>query len=400
MIPFLTPEILRNPYPIYEMMRASQPVMYIEPMRFWSVFRFDHVRTVLSDSARFSSAGGRPPASQETPAPGQRDGFSLITTDPPRHTQLRSLVNQAFTPKAVAALEPRIAELAHELLDRVAGTGKIDLIQDFAYPLPVIVIAELLGIPSGDRDRFKHWSDEVVASADTLIGGSASGSLQAHREMNEYFSRIIAERRKAPKDDLISALIAAEEGDFHLSEGDILSFCALLLVAGNETTTNLIGNAVLTLLEHPEELAKLRSRPELLPSAIEEVLRFRSPVQAMFRTANEDVELGGQVIPAGSRVVAFIGSANRDEEKFPDAARFDIERTPNGHIAFGHGIHFCLGAPLARLEARIALAAVLDRLPELARVNDEPLTPARGFIVHGVSSMPLRFLPQEQGSRR
>ncbi|MCZ8521148.1 MULTISPECIES: cytochrome P450 [Paenibacillus] len=392
MNPFLTPEILRNPYPIYESMRARQPVMYMEQMNFWSVFRFDHVRTVLSDSARFSS-GGRPP--EEKAAAGQREGgLSLITTNPPRHTQLRSLVNQAFTPKAVAAMEPRIAELAHELLDRAAEGGEFDLIRDFAYPLPVIVIAELLGIPSEDRDRFKHWSDEVVASADTILGGSLSGSQQAHREMNEYFSGIIEQRRKEPKDDLISALIAAEDGEFHLSQSDILAFCALLLVAGNETTTNLIGNAVLALIEHPEELAKLRSRPELLTSAIEEVLRFRSPVQAMFRTASGDVEIGGQLIPAGSRVVAWIGSANRDEDKFPEAGRFDIERTPNGHIAFGHGIHFCLGAPLARLEAKVALEAVLSRLPELALASEEPLPPARGFIVHGVSKLPLRFRPE------
>jgi cytochrome P450 len=259
------------------------------------------------------------------------------------------------------------------------------------YPLPVIVIAELLGIPSGDRDRFKRWSDEVVASANAIVGQANPQSQKALMDMHAYFRDIIAERRIAPQEDLISALLLAEEANQQLSEHDILAFCSLLLVAGNETTTNLIGNAVLTLLEHPEQLNQLRQHPELLPSAIEEVLRYRSPVQAMFRTAKEDIELGGQAIPSGSRVVAWIGSANRDEDKFANSGEFDITRDPNPHIAFGHGIHFCLGAPLARLEARVALTVILNRLPQLERINQDILQPARGFIVHGVESLPLRF---------
>jgi cytochrome P450 len=330
-------------------------------------------------------------AEDTQPPEEQPEGFGLITTDPPKHTDLRSLVNRAFTPKAVAALEPRIEQIADELLKGISSSGEIDLIKDFAYPLPVIVIAELLGVPATDRDRFKEWSDEIVAGADAVIGGGQAASHQAHMEMNEYFKDIIAQRRIRPQNDLVSALLSAEEGSSHLTESDILSFCRLLLVAGNETTTNLIGNAVLAFLEHPAEWNKLLARPEMLSTAIEEVLRFRSPVQAMFRIAKQDVQIGGHEIPQGTRIVAWIGSANRDEAKFDDSARFDTSREYNPHLAFGQGIHFCLGAPLARLEAKVALTAVMNRLPELARRNTEPLEPARGFIVHGVKSLPLRF---------
>lgn len=330
-----SPELQRNPYPMYERMRQSQPVLYMEPLRIWSVFKYDDVRTVLSDYGRFSSQFGQ----QDIPDPsasGQaRRSSTLITTDPPRHTQMRSLVNRAFTPRAVEELGPRIETIAGELLDKVAGTGEIDLVKDFSYPLPVIVIAELLGIPSEDRDRFKHWSDEVVASADQFLGGSNSESQRAHREMREYFRDTLRQRREVPGNDLISSLLQAEVDGEHLNEEDILSFCWLLLVAGNETTTNLIGNAILTFLEHPEQLSSVRQQPELLTTAIEEVLRYRSPVQAMFRITTQDVELHGQTIPRNSRVIAWIGSANRDEERFADASRFDITRNPNPHIAFG-----------------------------------------------------------------
>ena len=384
---------------MYQMMRESQPVLYIEQLKLWSVFRYEDVRTVLSDHTRFSSEYGQTRMPEAGAAAEARRGSSMITTDPPRHTQLRSLVNRAFTPRAVAALEPRIEAIANELLDKVTGSQEFDLVQDFSYPLPVIVIAEMLGIPPEDRERFKHWSDEVVASADQMIGGSASGSQTAHQEMNAYFRHVIAEHRKQPKDDLVSALLNAEEDNQHLSEEDILSLCWLLLVAGNETTTNLITNAVRTFLEHPESFTQLKASlqegPDLLPQAIEEVLRFRSPVQAMFRITAQEVDMSGQTIPAGQRVIAWIGSANRDERKFPDAHRFDITRNPNPHIAFGHGVHFCLGAPLARLESRVALAVLLQRFPDISRANHDDLEPARGFIVHGVSHLPLRCTSRE-----
>lgn len=384
---------------MYQMMRESQPVLYMEQLKLWSVFRYEDVRTVLSDHTNFSSQYGQRDLPKVGEAGEARRQSAMITTDPPRHTQLRSLVNKAFTPRAVLALEPRIEEIANELLNKVAGIHEFDLVQYFSYPLPVIVIAEMLGIPPTDREKFKYWSDEVVASADNMIGGNAPESQSAHQEMNVYFREVIAERRKHPQDDLISALLNAEEDHQHLTEEDILSLCWLLLVAGNETTTNLISNAVRTLLEHPEPYSQLKASlkggPDLLLQAIEETLRYRSPIQAMFRITAQEVKMGGQTIPAGERVIAWIGSANRDERKFPEAERFDITRNPNPHLAFGHGIHFCLGAPLARLEARIALSTLLRRFPDISRVNDDDLEPARGFIVHGVSHLPLRLESQE-----
>jgi cytochrome P450 len=259
-----------------------------------------------------------------------------------------------------------------------------------------MVISEMLGIPPTDRKQFKQWSDVIVASSNNIIGDDlalAEASGKAMHAMYEYFAPIMERRRANPREDLISRLTSVEVDGERLSDSDIFSFCWLLLVAGNETTTNLISNAILTLLEEPAALARLRAEPALLPNAIEEVLRYRSPVQAMFRFAARDVELHGQMIEQGRVVLAWIGSANRDERRFPEPDRFDIERTPNPHIAFGNGIHFCLGAPLARLEARVALAAVLERLQELARVDDVPLVPVEGMIVHGVKSLPLRFRP-------
>jgi cytochrome P450 len=247
----------------------------------------------------------------------------------------------------VANLEPRIRQLTHEMLDRVVETGQIDLVSDLAYPLPVIVIAEMLGVPPEDRARFKAWSDEVVKSADGVILDREAAGEDDDMDMSDmagsmrpYFQEIIARRRVEPRDDLISGLVAAEIDGERLTEHDVLSLCSLLLIAGNVTTTNLIGNAMLTLLKHPEQMARLHADLSLLPNAIEEVLRYRSPVQFMFRVAAQDVELGGHPIQAGARVIAFIGSANRDESKFAHANQFDITRSPNPHLAFGLRVHY------------------------------------------------------------
>jgi cytochrome P450 len=288
----------------------------------------------------------------------------------------------------------------------VIETGRMDLIDDLAYPLPVVVISEMLGIPAEDRHQFRQWSDEIVRSANNLFGdregmqaGNRGGGMVT-AEMEPYLRDIIEQRRRAPGDDLISGLVAAEIDGERLTENDLMSFCSLLLVAGNVTTTNLIGNAMLSLLQHPQALARLQDDLSLLPAAIEEVLRYRSPVQFMFRIATRAVELGGQTIQPGQIVIAFIGSANRDEARFPAAHRFDLDREPNPHIAFGHGIHYCLGAPLARLEGRLALTILLTRLRDIRLATRRPLPPGEALILHGVRHLPLVFNPGPRVSAR
>ncbi len=369
-----------NPFPWYRTMRAEHPVYRDGGGWAWNVFRYDDVLHVLSDYETFSSqfAGDRREDSRDPLS------ASLISTDPPRHRQLRALVTQAFTPRAVEALAPRITQIVDGLLDSALDGGRMDVIDDLAYPLPVIVIAELLGIPAADRARFKLWSDSVV-------GGGNMGSPTAQREMAAYFMTMVEQRRVAPGDDLISGLLRAEIEGQHLSLTELLGFCALLLVAGNETTTNLIGNAMLCFAEHPQVWERLRADPSRVPAAVEEVLRFRSPVQSMFRVAAAGAEIDGQAVPAGSHVVAWIGSANHDEAQFQDPERFDLDRAPNKHIAFGHGIHFCLGAPLARLEGKIALTALAERLAAFDIAPGARLEPFDSTIVYGVKHLPVRY---------
>jgi cytochrome P450 len=374
-----------DPFPHYERMRQAAPVFHDDQSGSWHVFRYDDVQRVLSEYARFSSRmGGDDPS--ET---GQLFASSLITADPPRHRQLRSLVTQAFTPKAVDALAPRISRLTDELLDGLAALGSADLIQELAYPLPVIVISELMGVPAEDRDRFKHWSDVVVSQ--TRAGAVNEDQHLTNVEMTEYFLNLIEQRRSRPGKDLISNLLSAEIDGQKLNVAELLGFCSLLLVAGNETTTNLIGNAVLCLTEVPGTIERLRQEPALLPQAIEEVLRFRSPVQSMYRVTVADTTLGDVRIPAGAPLVAWIGSANRDERQFERPAQFDVDRSQNRHLAFGHGIHFCLGAPLARLEARIALSAMLSRLPGLALAPGARLERMDSTIVYGLKALPASW---------
>ena len=374
-----------DPFPWYAVMRDHQPVFQQGEYGPWHVFRYDDVQRVLSDFETFSSQEGR----------GGADplGVSIISLDPPRHRQLRTLATQAFTPRAVAQLEPRIRAITNELLDVVQEQGHMDVIADLAYPLPVIVIAELLGIPAADRERFKVWSDAIVqgGQSEALAEAQAAMGANWYSEMVDYFHHTIQARRQEPRDDLISALIAAQVDGQSLTMQELIGFCILLLVAGNETTTNLIGNTLLCFDEFPEAEAHLRAAPEGLPTALEEVLRYRSPVQMMYRVAIKDAELSGQRVPAGSPMIAWIGSANRDGRQFPEPDRFDIARTPNRHIGFGYGIHFCLGAPLARLEARVALTELLRRLRDLRRVPGVALEPLGGNIVYGVQRLPMTF---------
>ncbi|GGR06806.1 cytochrome P450 [Deinococcus ruber] len=369
---------LLDPFPWYQQMRHASPVVRDPSTGLWMVFSYEDVQRTLSDWKRFSSQQGRPRGEQaQSPL-----SSSMISTDPPRHRQIRTLVEQAFTPRQVRALAPRIEVLVDELLGAAEKHGQMDFIQEFAYPLPVIVIAEILGIPATDRDAFKRWSDAVVT-------GDPHGS----REMAAYFSTLIEQRRHDLGEDLISGLITAQVEGEHLDAQELVGFCMLLLVAGNETTTNLLANTVLSWQDAPAAYDAVVQDPALLPTTIEESLRYRSPVQSMYRFTTEDVELSGQRIPANSPVLAWIGSANRDEAQFAQAQTFDPARTPNRHLAFGNGVHFCLGAPLARLEATLALTAVLERLPNLRVAPNAVLTPIQSQIVSGVKALPVTFGP-------
>ncbi|MHB8625083.1 MAG: cytochrome P450 [Aggregatilineales bacterium] len=404
-----SPELARQRYSLYTAMRTMQPIMPLPEYDLWLAFRYQDVRTILSDYESFSSrvlGGGATISESEAEAIAQATGLdssfrkSLIASDPPLHRKLRDLLSKAFTPRAIEKLEPRIVELTTQMLDKVIANGKMDVVHDLAYPLPVIVIAEMLGIPPEDRAAFKAWSDDLVSNSNEFIAGVPSDESQtanrydSYGQMSSYLIRTLNLRRVEPRDDLISALLAAEVDGQKLTQNDLLSFCVLLLIAGNITTTNLITNAVIAFTENPGAYRQLQASPELLPSTVEEVLRYYSPVQAMARLTRREVELGGQTIPAGQRVVAWIGSANRDETIFSDADRFDIARQPNPHVAFGYGVHYCLGAPLARLEGKIALSAISQRLHDLQRADDAPLDFTPGMLLNGVTHLPVRFTPQ------
>jgi cytochrome P450 len=298
-------------------------------------------------------------------------------------------VQKAFTPRMVDQLRPRIVAIVNELVQRIMDRGTtFDLIDDLAYPLPVVVIAELLGIPPEDRATFRDWSGDLAASLDPLLSDETLLRADAARAgLHDYLRRIIAERRRAPRSDLISALVAVEERGDVLSEPELVVMCTLLLVAGHETTVNLIGNGMLALLHHPEELARLRSDPSLIGTAVEELLRFDSPVQLTARRVVEPVELGGKRIEPGEFVLSLLGAANRDPAQFDHPEQLDVTRSPNPHLAFGRGIHFCLGAPLARLEGQIAIGALVQRFPNL-RLGGEPVRRDQ-ITLRGLASLPV-----------
>jgi cytochrome P450 len=389
MMSFLSDEIRRDPYPLYEQVRNASPVLHDPQSGAWMIFDYESVKRVLNDQETFSS-------SMYTAGRGNPEW--LIFFDPPRHTKLRALIMRAFTPKVVANLEPRIRELSNQLLDQTSGRGEMDLAGEFAIPLPMMVIAEMIGIPSADWPRFRQWSEAILKLSYTISGGEQAAAASAEyfavtAEMAGYVQQLIEQRRAAPKDDLLTKLVEAEVDGERLTEKEILGFVQVLLVAGNETTTNLINNAVLCFIENRDQLTRLRAEPALLPSAIEEVLRYRSPVQWMFRATRREVHLDGQAIPAGQLVLPVIGSANRDPKQFRDSARFDITRDPNPHIAFGHGVHFCIGAPLSRLEARIALSALLERTQDLDLASQQPWEPRKALHVLGPARLPIRFEP-------
>jgi cytochrome P450 len=397
----MDPATRRDPYALYARGRREHPVFEHQglPLRLFSVFRHADCQEILRDDETWSSEfrtaqfTGRPDAEDlpELPPP------SMLGTDGAQHARLRSLVNKAFTPRIVQRLEPRMHEIADELVGAALEAGEVDLVQALTYPLPVTIIAEIIGIPAADRERFKRWSDQAIAVLGTgFFGGIDLERIRRQRdllaEMRAYFVPLAEEREREPREDLLTGLVQARHEGSRLSHEEMLSMLTLILVAGNETTTTLIGNSVLELTAHPTQLARLRGEPALLPTAVEEVLRFSSPVQFDPRRAARDVELDGHKVREDDFVLCWLGSANRDEAVFERPDVFDVARPKGPHLAFGFGTHYCLGANLARLEAEVALGTLLRRTSAIERSDDAllPLHPSPVF--RGVRSLPVRLL--------
>jgi cytochrome P450 len=392
-------EAMLDPHPVFARLRAEAPVHYHESLDVWTVARHADVVSVLRAAKTFSSAlgmgelmsGRLDPRRPELPMMTDMMGplRVVIAADPPDHTKLRRLVSAPFGAREVLYLEPRIRELCDELVDGLLRADAPDLVTDVAVPLPVIVIAELLGIPADRRDDFKRWSNDMV--------GGLSGDLdfttrqESAFEMFEFFSQAITERKDNPGEDVISRLVsradALDPGD-QLTAPELVTFCILLLIAGNETTTNLIANAAHAFFDHPGQWAALHSDPSLASAAVEEALRYDGPIKALLRMPADDATIAEVAIPAGARVMPLFSSANRDDAVFADANRFDITRQPGEHLAFGYGIHHCLGAPLARLETRILLETMASRVQSIEPAGAG--TPVQSIILRGWQSVPIR----------
>ena len=360
-------EVLADPYDLYEKLRRKDPVHRMRLIDAWAISSYQDVDTVLRDHARFTNTG------LTTDTSARIGSLGMLALDPPDHTRLRALVSRAFTPKSVAALQPRVEQIAEDLLHAIEGQDRFDLMNAFAIPLPVIVIAQMLGVPTEDLDRFKAWSNLISLSIEPILDDeNIKRARQARLELEAYFEDIIAQRRRKPQADLISDLVAAEEAGDRLTHEELVTTLILLLVAGNETTRNLIGNGMLALLSNPEQFQRLHRQPDLLDLAIHEFLRYDPPVQTDRRIALEDVEIRDQRIRAGQSVFSLIGAANRDPAVFSDPNTLDIGRKQTSHLSFGRGIHYCLGASLAVMEAKVAFAALLKRFASI-QLNAEPV---------------------------
>ncbi|MGH9181008.1 MAG: cytochrome P450 [Acidimicrobiales bacterium] len=390
----MLPENRADPYPIYAFIRTHEPVHHA-PDGTWVLTRYDHASQVLRDP-RFSTNPKwlADDTRRANDSLVRQAGTSLMMfLDPPDHNRLRSLVSQAFTPKMVEGMRPRIQRLVDDLLDAVVERGRMDVLSDLAYPLPAMVICELLGVPSDDQEQFKAWSSDASRLLDGYLDQeSRTKGMVAGMHLFQYFNDLVDERRRAPRADLLSALIAAEDGGESLTQAELLSTTTLLFVAGFETTMNLVGNGMLALLRQRDQLERLRDDPSLMRPGVEELLRYDSSVHVTARIARTDVEVGGQVIRQGEEVAVIIGAANRDPEQFPDPDRLDVGRTPNRHLAFGGGPHFCLGASLARLEGQVAVATMLRRLGDLELVTSEPEYRDH-FVIRGVLRLEVAFVP-------
>ena len=395
-----SPEFRQNPFPFYQdLLRDDNAVSLVpmgEPSHTWTqaiVSRHEHVSALLRDPRLVREN----PHNTWTPPENWREWFAMINNwmlfrDPPVHTRLRGLVNKAFTPQAVAQLRGSIENTAKELLDGITNQPdrNVDLVSQYAFELPVLVIANLLGVPAQDRGRFHEWSRVLAEAIDFNDNGSVlDQASQAAREMNDYLLGLIAQKRTHPTNDILTSLVQAEDNGDRLSTEELIATCALLLFAGHETTVNLIGNGTLALLQHPDQLDLLRRKPALLPNAIEEMLRFNGPVQATARLLAEDVQVGEATLPAQSEVTLMLGAANHDPRQFVDPERFDITRSDIKHLTFGGGIHYCVGAPLARLEGQIGIGALLHRSPNLRLRTDEPLEWRGLMVLRGLKALPV-----------
>jgi len=393
-------EFYADPYRTYRRLREECPVYWHETWGQWLVTRYDDVLAITKDAARFSSAGWErkfiaelPAELGELPHMKRHYGTQVVSmTDPPEHTRLRRLVTRSFTPRVLEALRPGIESLVAELLDAIGDRPTFDAISEFAYPLPAIVIARLLGAPNDAKDDFMRWSKDIV----DFVGTGHPDAARARRneqtlaEFRAFLEPVIRDRRRHPRADLMSILASPSDDGDELTDDEVVSTCIVLLFAGHETTANLLGNGLLALLRHPDQLALLRARTELTASAVEELLRFDSPVQRNRRLATVDVTLHGETIRAGDAVMVFMGSANRDPSVFRDPDVLDLDRSPNHHLAFGHGIHFCVGAALSRLEAPIAFRALLDRYPRLQLDEDVEPVWRHNITFRGLDSLVLR----------
>ncbi len=392
-----SPEFKADPYPFFARLRESSPVCRVAlPGRqtAWLITRYDDVAAALKDGRLAKDPNNALTPDQAARQPWVPKMFrpltrNMLDLDPPDHTRLRALVHKAFTPRLVDRMRERVASLAEELLDCALRRERMDLIRDYALPIPTTIIAEMLGVPAADRHRFHRWSRAIVAASP-----SGLAMLKAFPPVVfflRYIRRLVRARRAEPRDDLVSALAQAEEAGDQLSEDELLAMIFLLLIAGHETTVNLIGNGALALMTHPEQAGRLRGDPSLVRIGVEELLRYDSPLMtATERFAREDIAMAGAVIPRGEMVYAVLASANRDPRQFPDPDTLDVAREPNRHLAFGLGIHYCLGAPLARLEGEIAIAALLRRAPGLRlAVPPERLRWRRGLVLRGLESLPV-----------
>ncbi len=390
--PFV-PSFKRNPYLQYGRLRQADPVHRSQALQSWVLTAYDDCLAVMRDHETFSSdsrnargqlAEALQQQRRESPLP---DADTILGIDPPQHTKMRAIVNRAFTPRRVQELRPHIEEIADGLLEQAGD--RFDLMTDLAQPLPVIVIAELLGVSPDDRLQFKEWSNAVAETTNVMqTAEMVAAARRATTELIDYFNRVIDAREAEPRDDLISALVTAEVDGERLSRANLLAFSILLLVAGNETTTNLIGNGLAALLDHPDALARLQREPDGIPDAVEEMLRYDSPVQGLVRFPTRDVELRGQTITAGDVVLCLVGAANRDPAVFPEPDAFDLDRPDRRHLSFGQGVHYCLGAPLARMEADIVFRALLGRFREL-RTGEGGVERGGTMLLRGPLAFPL-----------